>query len=403
MSMKIACPRCAQRYAAPDDFAGKHVKCSKCGAWMAIPRVADGSRLVPLDNSPGSLLDQELPPADLAAGRPLPAPGTIKPARSRSTRVDYVATANSLFRGLWKATRKTPARVAWLAVLAALLITVVLWLARLDRLAIPFAYACALLSNGVMIGAIIWWFCGPRPRYSWGRYIARGAMVLVCAIGPQALPPEVGRETRAAVQIVLGAVLYLYFLWEWSEMPREMRRRSWYGASIFLAGMVLCAVGILGTAGVVFNMFVDVLHGKQPAIAWQAGAGGGNGMPLPPPRVEDSPPRVAEPPLRRRANTNGERFTHAGLPDRFARYLPGRFEYRRLIVIFWIHSYHGRDEMLQAAETALSTLPWWTNDRVLDREGGYLAVGADDDSYDPAVARKALENVGFTIRDVEVH
>jgi len=45
MSIRVTCPWCEDSFKARDEYAGKRVKCPKCGEVLQVPEGADASRL----------------------------------------------------------------------------------------------------------------------------------------------------------------------------------------------------------------------------------------------------------------------------------------------------------------------------------------------------------------------
>lgn len=87
MSIRVECPACETAFAVPEKFAGRHGKCPKCGAVMAVP-----------DAAPADLLAAQGSRAP-AAGSTAPATGTSRrrrmQIRRRSKRKIEVATGAS--------------------------------------------------------------------------------------------------------------------------------------------------------------------------------------------------------------------------------------------------------------------------------------------------------------------
>jgi len=89
MSYEIACPHCAQRFAAQERMAGKTVNCPTCGQGFqvpAAPEVGSSAALTPLPPKPqsdlGSLLDEL--PEEMPATRVLPSTPVRKSAATGS-------------------------------------------------------------------------------------------------------------------------------------------------------------------------------------------------------------------------------------------------------------------------------------------------------------------------------
>src|SRR4051794_3736104 len=64
MPLQVPCPHCGAKLKAPDNAAGKKVKCKQCGQGFRIPGV-------PLAGSAG---DDDIPMADLVEDVPAPPP-----------------------------------------------------------------------------------------------------------------------------------------------------------------------------------------------------------------------------------------------------------------------------------------------------------------------------------------
>jgi len=90
MSIQTNCAECGKRYKVPDDYAGKKVKCTDCGATFSIPKAS----VVVMANKPVAVAKSAPPVAARPGGVPSARPGVkpaarpVPPPRAASPRYD---------------------------------------------------------------------------------------------------------------------------------------------------------------------------------------------------------------------------------------------------------------------------------------------------------------------------
>jgi len=82
MPIDVTCPGCEYTATAPDNFAGKRVKCRRCGASVQIPAMDGGLDLMSPDlaDLPTIVTDEEPVPASLFRAARVPSAAPVLPA-----------------------------------------------------------------------------------------------------------------------------------------------------------------------------------------------------------------------------------------------------------------------------------------------------------------------------------
>ncbi len=148
MPIKIVCPKCGKAGRAPDDHAGRRVKCPVCQTVIAVPAsqlLPDGIPLVPSDDQESDFSEdvaefQDVAPAhpsrreghqaenQLEGIPPLPLPAGTNPDRDLADSIRaYVQAAAAKAKTLWQGLSK-PVRIGVIAAAGAVLILLVVGL-----------------------------------------------------------------------------------------------------------------------------------------------------------------------------------------------------------------------------------------------------------------------------------